>query len=73
MIDAGPEIDVSVIVPTYRDWTALQDCLDALAGQTVEADRFEILVANNNPAVDLPEDLHIPRNARVVWQPKPGS
>jgi glycosyltransferase involved in cell wall biosynthesis len=70
---ASSQIDASVIVPTFLDWAGLQGCLDALAAQTIGADRFEILVASNNPTAEVPDDLVLPCNARVVWQPKPGS
>ncbi len=73
MKDDSPSIDASVIVPTFRDWEGLQGCLDALAAQTFDPERFEILVASNNPTDEVPANLRLPRNARVVWQPKPGS
>jgi len=73
MKDTGAKVDASVIVPTFQDWPGLQGCLDALAAQTTDADRFEILVASNNPTAEVPEYLRLPRNAQVVWQPKPGS
>jgi glycosyltransferase involved in cell wall biosynthesis len=73
MKDASPSIDVSVIVPTFRDWEGLQGCLDALAAQSFDAGRFEILVASNNPTAEVPASLRLPGNARLVWQPKPGS
>ncbi len=63
----------SVIIPTYKDWPRLQMCLDALAGQSLSSDAFEILVANNNRVPDVPADLRLPANARVVWAEQPGS
>lgn len=39
---------VSVVVPHYRDLKGLDRCLDALVGQTLDADQFEIIVADNN-------------------------
>ena len=63
----------SVIIPTYKDWPRLQLCLDALAGQSLPADQFEVLVANNNRVPDVPEGLALPANARVIWAEQPGS
>jgi glycosyltransferase involved in cell wall biosynthesis len=63
---------VSVIVPVYRDWERLALCLDALSRQTLDHERFEIIVANNEAeASHGAEDL--PRNARLVHEPTPGS
>lgn len=67
------EPTASVIVPTYADWGALQHCLDCLAAQSVPADAFEIIVANNNASPGVPEDLRLPLNGRIIHVPKPGS
>lgn len=63
----------SIIIPTYKDWPRLQICLDALAAQSLPADQFEILVANNNRVNELPGDLRLPSNASVIWADQPGS
>jgi glycosyltransferase involved in cell wall biosynthesis len=63
--------EVSVIVPTYRDWPRLAGCLDCLAAQTVGPDAFEIVVADNAPGGSVP--IALPTNARVVAAPAPGS
>ena len=63
----------SIIIPTYEDWPRLQMCLDALAAQTLPADQFEVLVANNNRTPEVPGDLRLPSNATVIWAEKPGS
>ena len=63
----------TVIIPTYKDWPRLQMCLDALAVQTLPQDQFQVLVANNNRAPDLPADLRLPGNTRVLWAEQPGS
>lgn len=65
--------EASVIIPTYKDWDTLQLCLDALAVQTAPADRFEIVVANNNRTPELPTTLRLPGNARVIHATEPGS
>lgn len=64
---------VSVIVPTYRDWTCLQRCLDALARQTYPATSCEILVVDNDPAGELPAGFCLPANARYLRESQPGS
>lgn len=65
--------EASVIIPTYSDWHALQKCLDCLAQQSIALDRFEVIVANNNPLSEVPSTLQLPSNARVIHVPKPGS
>jgi len=62
----------SVIVPVYRDWERLAVCLDALEDQTLSADRFEVIIANNDPEGHCPLE-RLPKNVRSVHQPKPGS
>ncbi|HLS59327.1 MAG TPA: glycosyltransferase [Paracoccaceae bacterium] len=62
----------SVIVPTFRDPEGLALCLACLSTQTLAGDRFEILIADNNPEpMPVPPDL--PPNARVIHEPAPGS
>ena len=39
---------ISVLIPVYRDWDRLRDCLDALAAQTWPAEDFEIIAINND-------------------------
>ena len=69
----GMTLKASVIIPTYEDWSVLQGCLDCLAVQTIGLDRFEVIVANNNPSPDVPATLRLPPNTTVVHAPKPGS
>lgn len=66
-------MDASVIIPTYRCWDQLQNCLDCLAQQTLAPDRFEVLVVNNDPSDPVPGNLRLPPNARVLAEAKPGS
>jgi GT2 family glycosyltransferase len=68
--DMNPEI--TVIIPVYRDWDRLGLCLEALERQTLASDRFEILVANNEPEGRCPLET-LPANARVLHEPTPGS
>ncbi len=66
-------LEATVIIPTYDDWHVLQKCLDCLAHQSIALDRFEVIVANNNPSPEVPSALQFPPNARVIHVPKPGS
>ncbi|MGM0704225.1 MAG: glycosyltransferase [Pseudomonadota bacterium] len=63
---------VSVIIPTYRDSSSLQKCLDALRSQSLPVHQFEVIVVNNDSTVSE-LSVTIPKNARVVHEHKPGS
>jgi len=39
---------ISVIIPHFNDLNNLDECLRLLAAQTIAADRFEVIVADNN-------------------------
>lgn len=64
---------VTVIVPTYHDWIRLQLCLNHLGKQTYPKDRFEILVVNNDPEDEVPDNFVLPKNCIVLEEEKPGS
>ena len=64
-------LDASVIVPTYGDGASLSRCLAALAAQTHAAERFEVLVVDNE---EVPRPApRLPPNARWLHEPSPGS
>lgn len=63
---------VSVIIPTYKDWTRLKLCLDAIAHQSYPKESFEVIVVNNFPN-DLSPYKIIADNIRVISESKPGS
>jgi GT2 family glycosyltransferase len=65
-------VEIAVIIPVYRDWDRLAVCLDALERQSLPADRFEIVVANNEPDGRCPIG-QLPANARIIHEPQPGS
>jgi len=65
-------VSISVIIPVYRDWERLALCLEALRRQTLAPDRFEIVVANNEPE-PRPRMAGWPANARLIHEPRPGS
>jgi|GEM_PF-1680145 len=52
MADARPEL--SVIIPSYKDAKALSACLDLLRAQSLDASRFQVLVADdgNQPPLE---------------------
>jgi GT2 family glycosyltransferase len=66
---------ITVVVPTYRRPEALTACLEALAGQTLPADRFEVVVVDNARA---PTSEPVVRafcdrlDVRLVHEPQPG-
>ncbi len=64
--------DISVIIPIFNDWARLDLCLNALKRQTFAADRFEVLVIDNEGApARYPADL--PPHWRMLREDKPGS
>ena len=48
--EAIPEVEISVVVPTYRRPDLLERCLTALVRQTLPADRFEIVICDDGPS-----------------------
>ena len=64
------DVEVSVVVPTYRRPELLDRCLTALLRQDFEAHRFEILVADDDPderrSVSLQASLQWKRRSVVV-------
>lgn len=67
------KIEVSVIVPVFRDWDRLKLLLRALQNQSFEPDKFEIVIVNNAPAETPPKDFVFPQNSKVIACDKPGS
>ena len=61
---------LSVIVPVHRHWDLIPDLLAALGAQTLDAERFEILIVDNDGAAP---DLATAPNARMLACPAPGS
>ncbi|MGJ7457336.1 glycosyltransferase family 2 protein [Halomonas sp. RA08-2] len=66
-------LSVSVIVPTYRDWEALENCLSGLATQNFSSGHYEVLVVNNAPHDSAPAGIPWTDNARLIDEAKPGS
>jgi hypothetical protein len=63
----------SVIVPVFRQWSLVPGLLQGLGTQTVPAWQVEILLVNNGEVGDVPGDLALPANARLLACPQPGS
>jgi len=70
MIDTTPL--VTVIIPTYHDWTRLSACLSALEQQTYCSNLIEIYVVNNDPQ-DAPPAMQLAQNVTILTESKPGS
>lgn len=66
-------LKVSVIIPTFRSWSYLSKCLEALENQSIPKDEFEILIINNDPKDVLPKDFVLPSNAKLFVENDPGS
>jgi len=64
--------DISVIIPTYKDWFRLKYCLDALSNQTYPNDKFEVIVINNAPDDNCPYELPA-SNIKILEESMPGS
>jgi GT2 family glycosyltransferase len=64
---------ISIIIPTYNDWSRLTKCLIALENQNYSKDDFEIIVINNNPDDSTPKGYFIPQNCKIIKEKKPGS
>lgn len=64
---------VSVIVPTYHDWPRVAQLCEALKKQTLEPDRFEVVIVNNDPGDPPPASLSLPTAWQLVSEAQPGS
>ena len=64
---------ISVIIPTFKEWDILSNCLRALESQSLSEELFEILVVNNCAEENVPDGYELPKNAKVILQPLKGS
>ncbi|HEV8353168.1 MAG TPA: glycosyltransferase [bacterium] len=67
--------DVSVIIPTYNNRDALARALQSLLGQTMPAERYEIIVLDDGSTdgtQELVEKVDAPVRLRYQWQPNRG-
>ena len=65
-------LEISVIIPVYRDLPRLALCLDALTRQSLPPECFEIIVVDNAPQPHVPPES-LPANTRLIHEPTPGS
>jgi GT2 family glycosyltransferase len=67
-----PIRNVSIIIPTYKDWVRLALCLESLAAQTYDTDLYQIIVVNNYTVDTLPAGYLVPENSRLITEQKAG-
>lgn len=65
-------VEVSVIIPTYKDWERLNLCLLGLKKQSFPSSKFEVIIINNDPSDPIPE-LLIEEGWKIIEEKKPGS
>lgn len=63
---------LSVIIPTYKDWDNLKQCLESLNKQSLSKDNYEVIVVNNNPEDTCPFILPSD-NMKICEEKTPGS
>jgi GT2 family glycosyltransferase len=68
----GAGLAVSVVVPVYGQWGLVPSLLAALTAQSLPADSFEVVIADNETPKP-PPSLGLPGNARLVPAPGLGS
>ncbi|MEO0543888.1 MAG: glycosyltransferase [Pseudomonadota bacterium] len=64
---------ISIIIPVFEQWEALQTCLKALAAQDLPLDQFEVIVVNNEIDADMTLDPVGSLNLRMVHEAMAGS
>ncbi|MCS5488966.1 glycosyltransferase [Algoriphagus limi] len=64
---------ISVIIPTFKEWDRLADCLGQLRQQTLPQERLEIIVVNNDPNSLPPNNFFLSKNVKLLEQSLPGS
>lgn len=72
MLKMSDDLTISVIIPHLNQATALETCLDSLKAQTLGAELFEILVVDNGSTVPPTDIIGRYRNARMLYEFKPG-
>lgn len=64
---------VSVIVPTFKDWERLNECLICLKRQSYPVHLFEIIIVDNECLEEYPFSLKLPANAIIIGAKERGS
>ena len=67
------EMDISVIVPFYNEQAHLVQCIESLRAQSLPADRFEIIVVDNNSTDRSAEIAGQFGDVTVIQERKAGS
>ena len=62
---------ISVVIPAYNEEQYLNRCLTALARQTYPADRFEVIVVDNN-STDATAEIARRYGVRMITEPRKG-
>lgn len=65
-------LKVSVIIPTFKSWENLRNCLNALSKQTITKDTYEVIIVNNDPEHKCPFELP-ESNMKIIEEMSPGS
>lgn len=64
---------ISVIIPTYNDWERLMKCINALDQQTIQKDKYEVIVVDNSEKGVVPSDIILPDWVQMAHEPVAGS
>ena len=64
---------VSIIIPTYKDWSRLNLCLKAMENQSYPLEKFEVIVVNNAPGENPPSGFLFRNNWTLITEEKSGS
>jgi glycosyltransferase involved in cell wall biosynthesis len=64
---------VSVVIPMLNAATMLRACLDALEGQELERERFEIILVDNGSQDGSAEIAREYPGVRLLFEPRPGA
>jgi GT2 family glycosyltransferase len=65
-------IELSVVIPTYNRLATLRRCLAALDAQTLERDRYEIILVDDGSTDGTREEMVNRTGIRFIMQPKNG-
>jgi glycosyltransferase involved in cell wall biosynthesis len=68
----SPKPDISVVVPVYNHWNLVPILLDCLNSQSLDQQRFEVLLVDNGSDW-IPRDLALPSWVRLLHCATPGS
>lgn len=64
---------ISVVIPVYKDWDRLSQCLDALDNQKRFDSNFEVLIVNNFPTDPFPDFPSYSFDLVLLSESTPGS